>query len=82
MVHARWTNEPDKLIFRITADRFLRNMVRAIVGTMIDVGRGRNNLENVKMIIESKNRRNAGVSVPACGLVLTNIKYPVDIMLI
>ena len=82
LVHARWTNEPDKLIFRITADRFLRNMVRAIVGTMIDVGRGRNNLENVKMIIESKNRRNAGVSVPACGLVLTNIKYPVDIMLI
>ncbi len=81
LTNARWTSQPGKLIFSITADRFLRNMVRAIVGTMIDVGRGRTNLEDIKMIIDSKNRSKAGASVPACGLVLTNISYPVDIKL-
>ncbi|MDT4868963.1 tRNA pseudouridine synthase A [compost metagenome] len=64
------------LIFNITADRFLRNMVRAIVGTLILVGKGRLTVAGVEKIVESKNRSNAGQSVPACGLYLINVKYP------
>ncbi len=76
---AFWTDGPGKLVFRITADRFLRNMVRAIVGTMIEAGRGKIDSDQFIRIIESKNRKNAGASAPAKGLVLTNIEYPVDI---
>ena len=73
---AQWL-ETDKhlLIFRIKADRFLRNMVRAITGTLIDVGREKLSLAEFRKIIESKNRSNAGFSVPAHGLFLTNIEY-------
>lgn len=74
--HARWKFTEDKLIFTITADRFLRNMVRAIVGTLMETGLGKMSEENVKKIIESKNRSEAGVSVPAHGLYLTKIEYP------
>ncbi|MBC9797602.1 tRNA pseudouridine(38-40) synthase TruA [Sinomicrobium weinanense] len=74
--HARWEFVKGKLVFTITADRFLRNMVRAIVGTLLDVGLGKMPEENVKKIIESKNRSKAGVSVPAHGLYLTKITYP------
>lgn len=77
---AGWTYEADSLIvFTITADRFLRNMVRAITGTMIDVGRGKTSLEEFRRIIEDKNRGRAGKSAPACGLFLTDIRYPEDI---
>ena len=76
---AYWTAGPGKLVFKITADRFLRNMVRAIVGTMIEAGRGKIDSNYFKWIIENKNRKNAGASAPAKGLVLTNIEYPVDI---
>ena len=62
--------------FTITADRFLRNMVRAIVGTLIDVGRGRVSLEEFQQIIESKNRQNAGKSVDGTALFLAKIEYP------
>ncbi len=74
---AQWL-EKDKnlLIFRIKADRFLRNMVRAIAGTLIDVGREKLSLADFRKIIESKNRSNAGLSVPAHGLFLTGIEYP------
>lgn len=72
---AYWKNSGDKLIFTITADRFLRNMVRAIVGTLLDVGMGKNSKEDVKKIIESKNRSKAGVSVPAHALYLTEVAY-------
>ncbi|RYG21830.1 MAG: tRNA pseudouridine(38-40) synthase TruA [Chitinophagaceae bacterium] len=64
------------LIFTITADRFLRNMVRAIVGTLALVGKGEINANDVANIIESKNRSNAGQSVPACGLYLVEVAYP------
>lgn len=73
---AEWQVKNDKLIFTISADRFLRNMVRAIVGTLINVGKGKISLEEFKTIIEKKNRSGAGLSVPACGLYLTNVTYP------
>ncbi len=73
---AHWEEKDNMLIFTITADRFLRNMVRAIVGTLLDVGRGKNDIAGLKNIIESKNRSNAGYSVPAKGLFLTKVKYP------
>lgn len=73
---ATWTREGDRYTFSISADRFLRNMVRAIVGTLLDVGRGKLTKEDFKKIIESKERSNAGVSVPACGLYLVRVAYP------
>jgi tRNA pseudouridine38-40 synthase len=73
---AEWVREDDGIVFHISADRFLRNMVRAIVGTLIMVGRKEIEPEAVRRIIESKNRSNAGSSVPACGLYLTEVKYP------
>ena len=77
---AEWRKEGNLLIFRIKADRFLRNMVRAIVGTLIEVGRGKLNVDDMKKIIESKNRSNAGLSVPAQGLFLTEIGYPDELL--
>ncbi len=67
--------EKEKLIFTISANRFLRNMVRAIVGTLINVGLHKITLEDFNEIILSKNRDNAGFSVPAHGLYLTKIDY-------
>lgn len=64
------------LVFRISADRFLRNMVRAVVGTLVRVGRHEIDLAAFAEIIESKNRSNAGQSVPACGLYLVRVIYP------
>ncbi|WP_428328496.1 tRNA pseudouridine(38-40) synthase TruA [Mucilaginibacter sp.] len=73
---AEWVVKDDGIVFHISADRFLRNMVRAIVGTLILVGKKEIEPEAVRAIIESKNRSNAGMSVPACGLYLTAVKYP------
>ncbi|MBT9189950.1 MULTISPECIES: tRNA pseudouridine(38-40) synthase TruA [Zobellia] len=73
---AVWEIKDDKLVFTITADRFLRNMVRAVVGTLLDVGTGKIKPAHVKSIINSKNRGNAGPSVPAKGLYLTSVLYP------
>jgi len=73
---AFWSVENDVLIFKITANRFLRNMVRAIVGTLLDVGTGKSTVADVKSIINSKDRSKAGYSVPAKGLYLTRISYP------
>ena len=72
---AVWTKKDKQLIFTISADRFLRNMVRAIVGTLLNVGLERLSIEDFITIIESKNRNNAGFSVPAQGLYLTKIEY-------
>ena len=66
----------DGLVFTITADRFLRNMVRAIVGTLVEVGREKLSLEGFQNIIEGKNRSLAGTSMPAQGLFLWDISYP------
>lgn len=73
---ASWEETDSKLIFTITADRFLRNMVRAIVGTLVEVGKGKLAPEEMKRIIELKNRGEAGFSAPACGLFLERIEYP------
>jgi tRNA pseudouridine38-40 synthase len=73
---AEWVKSTNGLIFHISADRFLRNMVRAIVGTLIRVGREEIKPEEMHRIIESKNRSQAGTSVPAYGLYLTAIIYP------
>ncbi len=77
---AVWTQEKDKLVFTISADRFLRNMVRAIVGTLLNVGNGKANLDDVQRILKSKDRTQAGASVPAKGLYLTKIVYPKTII--
>ncbi len=76
LTHAAWKQEDELLIFTITANRFLRNMVRAIVGTLLDVGTLRSSLDDVRTIIESKKRALAGASVPAHGLYLTRVNYP------
>jgi tRNA pseudouridine38-40 synthase len=73
---ARWKKEDHLLIFRITADRFLRNMVRAIVGTLLDAGENKIPESDFKKVIASKNRSAAGVSVPADGLYLCHVTYP------
>ena len=80
IMEAYWKEKKDLLVFHIAADRFLRNMVRAVVGTLLDVGQGKQTLEDVKAIIKSKNRSEAGVSVPAKGLYLTRVEYPEGIL--
>ncbi|NND15994.1 MAG: tRNA pseudouridine(38-40) synthase TruA [Eudoraea sp.] len=77
---ARWVWEGDQLVFRIRADRFLRNMVRAIVGTLLQVGEGKCTPEDVKTIINSGKRSEAGPSVPAKGLYLVDILYPENLL--
>lgn len=78
---AHWKANGNELIFHITADRFLRNMVRAIVGTLLDIGYQKMNVEEIHTIIKSKDRSRAGTSVPAQGLYLTKVTYPKDIYL-
>ncbi len=73
---ARWEQQGSTLIFYITADRFLRNMVRAIVGTLLQIGLGKIEVQELHRIINSKDRSQAGASVPAHGLYLTRILYP------
>lgn len=68
-------NSAGQWVFEITANRFLRNMVRAIVGTLLEVGRGRLSVDDVRMIIEKKDRCSAGESVPGNALFLVNIEY-------
>lgn len=78
---AFWEQKENQLIFTISADRFLRNMVRAIVGTLLDVGLKKIQLTDFEQIIKSKNRSRAGASVPACGLFLTKVEYPPEIFI-
>lgn len=75
ITEARWERINERLIFTITADRFLRNMVRAIVGTMLEIGTGKLEVGDMKRIIEAKNRVAAGFSAPAHGLFLEKVKY-------
>ncbi|NLO70435.1 MAG: tRNA pseudouridine(38-40) synthase TruA [Porphyromonadaceae bacterium] len=76
---AEWTFDSEKWIFTIEADRFLRNMVRAIVVTLIEVGRGKMTVDDFRKVIEAKNRNVAGASVPAKGLYLMEVKYPAEV---
>ena len=78
---AYWQVVENELQFTIKADRFLRNMVRAIVGTLINIGAGKLEVEDLHRIIASKNRSEAGYSVPAHGLYLTEVTYPESIKL-
>ena len=78
---ALWQHRNDTIVFTIEADRFLRNMVRAIVGTLIDVGLGKLSIEDFVQVIKSKDRSRAGTSVPAHALYLTQVTYPKDILL-
>jgi tRNA pseudouridine38-40 synthase len=78
---AGWKEEGELLEFSITANRFLRGMVRSIVGTLIDVGSGKTNLKDLQAIIQSRDRKKAGPNVPPQGLYLTKIRYPSNIFL-
>tara|TARA_B100000767_G_scaffold115380_1_gene110100 strand:+ start:1468 stop:2208 length:741 start_codon:yes stop_codon:yes gene_type:complete len=78
---ASWQWQDGELIFTIKADRFLRNMVRAIVGTLLEVGIGKIKAEHVKEIIFQNDRCMAGTSVPANALFLSEIEYPIDIFI-
>lgn len=76
MYHAQWYEKEHLLILKIEANRFLRNMVRAIVGTLVWVGNKKISVDDFRQIIETKNRGKAGCSAPPQGLFLTGIKYP------
>jgi tRNA pseudouridine38-40 synthase len=78
---ARWEGDEKYLTFTVTANRFLRNMVRAMVGTLLDLGKGAIDIKMLQEIIEKKSRSSAGYSVPACGLFLIDVKYPSVIFL-
>jgi tRNA pseudouridine38-40 synthase len=77
---AEWKTEDHLLVFTISADRFLRNMVRALVGTLVLLGREKINLDDFRIIIEAKNRSCAGESAPAKGLFLHKIEYPASVL--
>mgnify|MGYP003043355131 FL=1 len=80
IMKAGWEQTGDyEWVFTIQADRFLRNMVRAVVGTLVEVGRGRLSAREFRQVIERKDRCAAGASVPAHALFLTDIDYPTDI---
>ncbi len=79
--HARWTHRIDGWVFTITADRFLRNMVRAIVGTLLEVGRGKMSIDDFSKVVEAKDRGAAGVSATAQGLFLADIVYPEELFI-
>ena len=73
---AHWESLENQYIFTIKANRFLRNMVRAIVGTLIEIGQGKRTLDSLYKTLRSKDRSQAGYSVPAHALFLTDIEYP------
>ncbi|MBS2099264.1 tRNA pseudouridine(38-40) synthase TruA [Carboxylicivirga linearis] len=75
IMQAQWVDKDDMLVFVIKADRFLRNMVRAVVGTLLEVGRGKMTIEQFKEVIEAKNRSQAGTSVPPQALFLVDVEY-------
>jgi tRNA pseudouridine38-40 synthase len=79
LTEAWWERTDSRLAFTISANRFLRNMVRAIVGTLLDVGRGRFSVDDFARIIERKARPAAGASAPAKGLFLERIRYDMEI---
>ena len=77
IMHAAWTRVDDVTwVFTIQADRFLRNMVRAIVGTLLEVGRGKLSVEGFRRVVEQKDRCQAGTSVPGNALFLVDVAYP------
>lgn len=77
---AEWTLRNNQMVFSIAADRFLRNMVRAIVGTLLDIGFGKTSLSDFQQILVHGSRSDAGASAPAHGLFLTKVVYPKSII--
>lgn len=79
IMQAEWVQEDETTwVFTIKADRFLRNMVRAVVGTLVEVGRGKMSIEEFRKVIEQKDRCKAGASVPGHALFLVDIEYPAE----
>jgi tRNA pseudouridine38-40 synthase len=78
---AAWKQEGNRLVFTITANRFLRGMVRAIVGTLLDVGTGKISVQDFQQIISSKDRKKAGANVDPHGLYLVQVKYPKSVFI-
>lgn len=79
IMQAEWIQEDETTwVFTVKADRFLRNMVRAIVGTLVEVGRGKMSIEEFRKVIELKDRCKAGASVPGHALFLVDIEYPAE----
>ena len=82
IMYAKWEQvEEDKWVFTIQADRFLRNMVRAVVGTLVEVGRGKMTVDGFRKVIEKKDRCSAGSSVPGHALFLVDVGYPDELFL-
>ncbi len=78
--HAHWdvAGDSDHIVFTISSNRFLRNMVRAIVGSILEIGRGKKDVEWISQLLESHDRCSAGQSVPGKALFLTDIQYPYE----
>ena len=81
IMHARWEQNGSEYVFTIQANRFLRNMVRSIVGTLLLAGKGKIGVEDVRKIIEAKDRSMAGTSAPGHALFLEEVEYPEEIFL-
>ncbi|NDW12343.1 tRNA pseudouridine(38-40) synthase TruA [Bacteroides sp. 214] len=82
VTHARWEQQDEHTwVFTITADRFLRNMVRAIVGTLLEVGAGKLTVDGFRRVIEQQDRGKAGTSVPGNALFLVDVAYPEELFL-
>ena len=82
IMYAKWEQlEDDKWVFTIQADRFLRNMVRAVVGTLVEVGRGKLTVDGFRQVIDKKDRCSAGSSVPGYALFLVDVGYPEELFL-
>lgn len=80
IMQAQWEQNDSEIVFTIQANRFLRNMVRAIVGTLLEVGKEKMTLPKFRSVIESQNRALAGTSAPAHGLFLVDVEYPADLL--
>jgi len=76
IIYAQWTEDSQSYVFRITANRFLRGMVRLLVGTLLQVGSGKISPEEFEAIIGARDRKLSGKSVAACGLYFTDVKFP------
>lgn len=82
IMQAEWMRQGNEYIFTIRANRFLRNMVRSIVGTLLEAGSGKLDAEDMRHIIEAKNRSKAGTSAPGHALFLEDITYPPEIFIL
>ena len=81
IVQAVWAQEGEEMVFRVSGNRFLRGMVRALVGTMVKVGRGKLGISEVKQILEARNNTMADFSAPAHGLFLEDVLYPSELQI-